>query len=384
YDLQMVSQVWRGITWRHTIRIVHPPKVRYGHTAVLYITGDGPNDEELKLFTPVTFLIQAPIAILYNVPNQPLFGGLREDDLIAHTFVKFLETGDETWPLLLPMTKSAVKAMDAIQEFAKKEWDAKVEGFMVTGASKRGWTTWLTAVVDRRVIGIAPLVYDNLNIPAQMPHQLEMWGRYSEQISEYVKRGLLDKMETERGKRLVNIVDPYFYLDRLALPKLIVTGTNDRYWTIDALNFYWDALPGEKWVLYVPNSGHGLEDTSRVMSTLVAFFHYIAGGIRFPKLDWRHISSGRRAILSLTANPMPVGARLWVATSKTLDFRESKWRAIPMRRRGKEFVGEIEPPKGKNLALFGEADFRIGTLRFSLSTTVRIVRSSEGVSFTSA
>jgi len=34
--------------------------------------------------------------------------------------------------------------MDIIQEFSKKELHHKTKGFVVSGASKRGWTTWLT------------------------------------------------------------------------------------------------------------------------------------------------------------------------------------------------------------------------------------------------
>src|SRR6185295_17598364 len=54
------------------------------------------------------------------------------------------------------------------------------------------------------------------------------------------------------------------------LPKLLILGTNDRYWAQDALNLYWDGLKGPKWVLYTPNSGHGLEDRERVFRSEAA------------------------------------------------------------------------------------------------------------------
>lgn len=116
--------------------------------------------------------------ILHDVPNQPLFGGLREDALISYTFEKFLETEDEERPLLFPMTKAVVRAMDAVEEFARKKLGVRIEGFLSMGTSKRGWTTWLTPVVDKRVRGIIPIVYDNLNLPAQLEHQIEVWGKY--------------------------------------------------------------------------------------------------------------------------------------------------------------------------------------------------------------
>src|SRR5690606_20512085 len=125
---------------------------------------------EAHLFARLAEAIRAPVAVLRQVPFQPLFER-REDALIAYTFDQYLETGEGDWPLLLPMVKSATRAMDAVQEIVGKRWAAAPESFTVAGASKRGWTAWLTAAVDKRVMAVAPMVIDVLNIPAQMDHQ---------------------------------------------------------------------------------------------------------------------------------------------------------------------------------------------------------------------
>ena len=74
------------------------------------------------------------------------------------------------------MVKSAVRAMDATQEAMKKEWGLDVETFTVTGASKRGWTTWLTGAVDDRAVAIAPMVIDMLNMSPHTKLQRASFG----------------------------------------------------------------------------------------------------------------------------------------------------------------------------------------------------------------
>lgn len=52
---------------------------------------------------------------------------------------------------------------DAVTDFAMKQGFAEIKKFMVAGESKRGWTTWTTAAVDKRVFAAIPIVMDMLD-----------------------------------------------------------------------------------------------------------------------------------------------------------------------------------------------------------------------------
>jgi PhoPQ-activated pathogenicity-related protein len=374
-DLHMTSQRWQGITWEHRILVFLPEKVDYPETCTLYVTGGNGSESDRVLGRTIANATGMPLAILFNIPNQPLFEGLSEDALIAYTFDRYLETGDETWPLLFPMTKSAVRAMDTLQAWAQKDSRPAIKKFVVAGGSKRGWTTWLTAATgDGRVKGIVPIVYDNLNLSAQMPHQITTWGKYSEQIEDYSRRGLQQKMSTERGKKLNAMVDPYNYRKSLGMPKLIVNGTNDPYWTLEALNLYWDQLSGPKQVLYGANSGHGMEKSlPAVLAATAAFSRSVASGKPLPPVTWQYRTENGGLRLAIKAGPAAKTARLWTATSDTKDFRKSTWSAQSIDRNGEEFIAPIGPPSSGYLAVFGEVTMEAEGRTYPVSTQVRIV-----------
>ena len=50
-----------------------------------------------------------------------------------------------------------------VQAVVNQRLGKNIEKFCVAGASKRGWTTWTTTIVDSRVIGSIPMVMDLLN-----------------------------------------------------------------------------------------------------------------------------------------------------------------------------------------------------------------------------
>lgn len=374
YDLHLISQVWQGITWEHRLQIFKPDNLPHPEFCTLLNTGGNGGDRETQMGLTVSKGSGTLFAILYNIPNQPLYGGKTEDALIVYTWMKYLQTGDESWPLHFPMAKSVLKAMDAIQEFSKAQKLTPVTGFLITGASKRGWTTWLTgASRDPRVKAIAPMVIDTLNLPAQMPHQREAYGGFSEQIGDYTAVDIQKQFNTPRGKRLVELEDPYSYRNILTLPKMIILGTNDRYWAQDALNLYWDGLKGQKSVLYTPNSGHGLEDHDRVLSTLAAFAASTAGKTAWPKLHWRYKETATGIELTLGSDIAPTSARLFRTYSSSKDFRESHWSSEPITAAGNNFTGTLANPSSGNAAVFGEATYTIDGRTFTLSTQLRIL-----------
>jgi len=371
--LKLTSQVWKGIAWNHALFIYEPSRIQHPDAMLLFITGRGNGDQpgldDHKTAYGLAQACGARVAVLYQVPNQPLLDGKKEDELIAETFVRYLQSGDEEWPLLFPMVKSAVRAMDAVQKWAERRGRPAAR-FVVTGGSKRGWTTWLTGAVDDRVIAIAPMVIVMLNLGQQGPNQLKVWGQYSEQIHDYVERGLMEKVRTPSGTRLWQMVDPYTYRDRLTKPKLLINGTNDRYWTLDALDLYWDGLKGPKYVVQLPNAGHGLDrNRDWAINGLGAFFRQVVTGRSLPRLSW-DFDGGERgeATLTIRAEPAPRAARLWTARSATRDFRESRWEAKPLPA-GSVIAERIRPPADGHMALFGEVEYEVDGIPYHLTTT---------------
>ncbi|MBP7951837.1 MAG: PhoPQ-activated pathogenicity-like protein PqaA type, partial [Verrucomicrobiales bacterium] len=383
-QISLVSQVWQGIKWEHDLVIFRPKDAKPGDKMLLLNSGGKAGGKEIPYGLLLTSKIKAPCAILLGIPNQPLFEGKKEDNLIAETFVRFLDTKDENWPLLFPMAKSLVKAMDALQEVTRKEWQQETKGFIVTGASKRGWTTWLTAASDPRVCAIAPMVIDTLNFDRQLPHQKEAFGGYSDQIKPYTERGLVPLPNTETARKLWRMVDPFVYRDRYTMPKLVVCGNNDRYWSTDALNLYWDDLPGPKWISYSPNAGHSLEEKSadgsksamRAVNNVCAFVRHQILGTAMPEISWKHEDADGKCRLSVHGSPGAVSAQVWQASAPSRDFREARWASRKEEIKDGTVSVTVEHPATGFTAFYADIGYQIEDIPYFLCTQLRLASHS--------
>ncbi|MFO0797492.1 MAG: PhoPQ-activated protein PqaA family protein [Gemmataceae bacterium] len=387
YTIDLVSQTWHDIKWEHKLQVIVPAGMVPQKTMMLWNQGGRPGPTSGLLGLELAKRVGAPVAFLFGVPNQPLFEGKTEDALIAETFVRYLDTKDASWPLLFPMVKSVIRAMDALQAFAREHLNVELTGFVVTGASKRGWTSWLTAATgDPRVKAIAPLVIDTLNFPVQVRNQLAAFGRPSEMVKDYTNRGLIPIPNTPEATQLWQMVDPWIYRSRVRVPKLIINGTNDPYWPLDALNTYWDDLQGEKYLLYVPNAGHDLRETDkdgkkellpqRAVNALSAFTKAQVFGKAMPVLTWKEVAPAASTLaVGFESDTKMKGVRLWNATASTRDFRKSRWTSVPpagmISNKGEASFAVPEP--GSLKAGFIELEYELDGQPFSLTTQLRIL-----------
>lgn len=416
YVLDMTSQRWRTVSdvnrtdWQHWLTVIKPDVVTQD-TAFLYVTG-GSNgggapsgvDSTLAQYATTTGSV---VAELRMVPNQPLFftdevpaNSRYEDEIIAYTFDKYLNTpSDDTWPLLSPMVKSAVRAMDTVQDYVPMVADGNaVRQFVVSGASKRGWTTWLTAAYDgllasedRRVRAIIPYVIDVLGFEEQMRHHRrayenvtqDMFGDYSNAIHDYVELNVIDRLYTPAGESLTDIVDPRSYTDRLAVPKYIINSTGDEFFLPDGAQFYFDDLPGTKYLRYVPNTNHGVHNGSDAEASSLAFYEAILkdGGASLPEFSWSVEDDGAIHVETVTT---PNSVRLWQATNpSTRDFQKrhigSAWTSSPLSDQGNGlYIGQVADPGGSGWsAFFVELTYDDGganPLKFTTEVSVLPVR----------
>ncbi len=390
YVIDLTSQTWRKPeevdrpVWKHWLTIVVPKNVT-SKTALMIIGGGSNKDQPPKDDARLRLIASAASAVtaeISNIPNEPLtFSDDKirrsEDSIIAYTWDKFMRTGDEEWPLRLPMTKAVVRAMDTVQTFcASNEGGShKVESFVVTGASKRGWTTWTTAAVDNRVIGIAPMVIDLLNIIPSFRHHWAVYGFWAPAVYDYVKMGIMERMETPEYAALMKIVEPYSYVDRLTMPKLVLTSCGDQFFLPDSWKFYFDDLKGPKDLRSIPNTDHGL-NLSAVESVL-SFFSAISQGTAIPQYKWTFPD----AETTRAETPdKPTAIKLWQATNPDArDFRKDTigeaWTSSDLADQGGGvYVGHVSTPANGWTAFMVELTFNgPAGAPFTFTTPVRVV-----------
>lgn len=387
--IQLTSQRWltekevdRPL-WEHWVVVVTPAKVT-SNIAFLFV-GGGSNDRPMPdKADPIVMKMAeetGSIAIeLRTIPNQPLTfhqdgQPRKEDDLIGYAWDQFLKSGDPVWLPRFPMVKSVVRCMDCIQAWST-EIGHPVEKFVVAGGSKRGWTTWMTGVADKRLAAIVPVVIDVVNAKPSIQHHAEVYGFWANAIGNYYQHQILQRPDHPRMDEIYKLVDPFSYRDRLTMPKYVINASGDQFFCPDSSQFYYDDLPGEKLLRYVPNADHSLR-ASDGAEGMIAYFQLLTTDRPRPEYSWQFEEDGIIRIRSVTPAQK---VTVWQATNpKARDFRiESIGPAFQSRELQPEadgtYVVRMYSPKEGWTACFAELSYESGgSFPLKVSTAIRIL-----------
>jgi len=346
YNIDLISQTWmtaketNAPVWRHWLTICVPDTLdlRYAHNVFMWIDGGSTHDTAPKdvslVARGVCVASRTITAALLQIPDQPLIffnDGVKrsEDGLIAYGWRHFLNHTDQPiWLPRLPMTKAAVRAMDTIQAFvATLPGVPQIKNFVVSGASKRGWTTWTTGAVDKRVVAIIPVVMPILNIVPNMNHHYQAYGGWSFALDDYLKQHVMHYLNDPSFLKLAAIVDPWTYRDRLTMPKLVILATGDEFFLPDSAQFFMAGLPGEKHLAAIPDAEHTLVTAYLdVFETITTFYQLVISNHKRPVYSYSLQRGNTSASITVKVDPkdQPSYVRTWYASTlsaKLRDFR---------------------------------------------------------------
>src|SRR6266404_2589732 len=246
------------------------------------------------------------------------------------------------------MTKSVVRAMDTVTAFCRSVAGGgiDVDRFVVGGASKRGWTAWTAAVVDKRVVAVVPVVIDLLNVEESFEHHYRAYGFWAPAIAAYQASGIMRWAGTPELAALLKIEDPYAYRDRLIMPKFMINSAGDQY------------LKG-----------------SDAPESAFAFYEAIVAGRPRPKFSWSFEPDGS---IQVKAETQPIAVALWQAANPVArDFRLEAigpaYRRSALDGHGGVYISKSPKPAQGWVAYFIELTFpSSGPSPFKFTTGVRV------------
>lgn len=179
---ELLSQHWSPddmvtpAQWRHNVDIYIPETAKEHHALVVVnnginydkgvqITGK-PGDFPQETLASISRDTNTIVISVSDIPNQYLTfqddkKPLKEDESVSRSWALFMEAPEQR--KLMPLNIPMVTAISQAMRLAKKEltqWN--INSFIITGISKRGWTTWLSAIADPDVEAIVPFAIDLL------------------------------------------------------------------------------------------------------------------------------------------------------------------------------------------------------------------------------
>ncbi|HEN3566347.1 TPA: PhoPQ-regulated protein [Yersinia enterocolitica] len=344
---QLTSQNWSPenlvspAEWQHEVEIFIPENSPSKRALVIINNGTNHGTETIPPSGPTDFAIDrlqeiardtnTVVIAISAIPNQyleyqPDKEPVKEDYSVARSWYLFMDAPEtrSILPLHVPMAAAISQAMTMAQQALPEK---ALDSFIVSGVSKRGWTTWLTAIADPRVEGIVPFVIDLLGTHAGLEHMYRSYGgNWPIAFAPYYQQEIDKKLDTPGFAKLMQIIDPLQYLSteyesRLDIPKYIVNASGDDFYVPDNTDFYYDKLPGDKVLRVAPNSSHyGIKAFSE--QSLITFVNRLQQSKALPQLNASIDIKNKVQTLTASLSEKPDKVLLWTAINPNArDFR---------------------------------------------------------------
>lgn len=308
-----------GAVWTHQVMVVIPKKLTIFNMSTVVLTGScnadhgngtGPlppdaKDEYLTVADNIAYQTGGIVVAVYQIPNchyvfpsDPSQKSREEDSLIAWAWHEYVvdPKHDPEWLPRLPMAKGAFQCMKAVEQYVTQKKIAEIKGWLVSGASKRGWTSWMVGATEPfdglpNVIAIAPLVPIVPDLVSEIHRQWMSYDGFTFAFEDYVAVNFTQLLDGPEFASALKIVDPMYYGERLAkVPKVVVLSSDDEFMQFDWSDLWYNKLTGEKHLLIAPNSEHSLATgIPEVLACLAAFYKSLALGIQErPNFDYTY------------------------------------------------------------------------------------------------
>ncbi|GJP30545.1 hypothetical protein CLOM_g3799 [Closterium sp. NIES-68] len=304
YWLKVTTHAWlnRTVTnrykWWHWLALIAPDNMHNAHKGlVLFFVGAGlnpvnqvhiPGADEIFIRLAAPMVVELGIlgVMLQQVPVMPITfhvgppgigarARLEEEEITAHTIAMFLDHPDEwEWLTPLPMAKSIIRALDASQLAARELLPhVPVEGFVAVGVSKRAGMSYIAAALDKRVVAFMTYGYDLLNVVPNLQHMHDSLGGWPILLKFNSEYNISQRLHSKEYRKLADMIDPYSFIARMDMPKLLISASNDEFFLIDDTYYFLKDMPQPTQVKIVPNLYHmAIQNSFWAYDACLSFF----------------------------------------------------------------------------------------------------------------
>ncbi|XP_060091306.1 autocrine proliferation repressor protein A-like [Heteronotia binoei] len=330
HSINMTSQKWLDETevdkpvWSHVLDIIIPKRTKIGASCLLIINSGKTaasetilNDKGNLKLAYLSVTTKSAVAVLNTVPVQPLtfynhplgWKNIKEYDIMAYSWWRFINDSSvpPEWLVQFPMVKATVRAMDTVTDYMMETYQKNITEFTLIGVVMNGWTTWLTAAVDKRVAAIIPIAMDFLNFTENFLHQYRAYCGWSYGLKPFHDMNIMQKMDNSRFSLLASLLDPLSYNEQYTnISKLIIVVSGEEVFLPDNSRYYINQLEGPNLLNIIPNSDFRFQGTDKtIMNPITSFQYRIANDYPLPTVSWQITTTNMTKIIHFRAKSDP-------------------------------------------------------------------------------